>query len=374
MKFDVMSDYETRKGHLVVEVPFRSEQSRQKENHRSHFWVNHAPKLQTKTLPVIRLAGFEIEECNHLHLPFPCARVPYGSRLRTLGQQWGFSPDARMVVPNTLRLFRCLRACGWQVRLFKGPSLRLLKTTVVQKLKNLAAAARFDVMGFGRPACGGVIFMFWSPNPKKPAIALKQRIAGCFWAVLRPIFVSLALVGTGFAGPFEEGHAALSRHDYAAALRHFRTPAAEGDARAQHWLGFMDHYGAGVPQNYAIAAQWYLKAAEQGYALAQADLGLMYGGGKGVPQNYGEALKWFRLAADQGNDVAQYNLGIAFANAFGVLQNYIQAHMWLNLAMANTTEKVMRDEAARNRDLLATKMTSEQIAEAQRLATEWKPK
>jgi len=95
----------------------------------------------------------------------------------------------------------------------------------------------------------------------------------------------------------------------------------------------------------------------------------MYGQGKGGPQNYGEAIKWFRLAADQGNDVAEYNLGIAYANALGVPQNYVQAHMWLNLAVANTTEQVMRDEAAKNSDILAAKMTPEQIAEA----TEWKP-
>jgi uncharacterized protein len=72
----------------------------------------------------------------------------------------------------------------------------------------------------------------------------------------------------------------------------------------------------------------------------------MYGQGKGGPQNYGEAIKSFCLAADQGNDVAEYNLGIAYANALGVHQNYVQAHMWLNLAVANTTEQVMRDEAA----------------------------
>jgi TPR repeat protein len=202
----------------------------------------------------------------------------------------------------------------------------------------------------------------------------KTRIAAGFWTTLRSMFVFLALGGTGFAGQYEDGQAALSRHDYAAAFQHFRTPAEQGDARAQHWLGFFYYYGGGVPQNYALAAKWYLKAAEQGYDFAQADLALMYSAGKGVTQSYADALKWFRLAADHGNAVAQYNLGIAYANGFGVPQNYILAHMWFNLAVANTTEKVTRDEAARNRDILAAKMNPEQLAEAQRLATEWKPK
>ena len=47
--------------------------------------------------------------------------------------------------------------------------------------------------------------------------------------------------------------------------------------------------------------------------------------------------------------------------------------MWFNLAAS----KAKRDEAVifrHNRDRIAEKMTSEQIAEAQRLAKEWKPK
>jgi TPR repeat protein len=196
---------------------------------------------------------------------------------------------------------------------------------------------------------------------------ISRLLTGALIAVT--LHVSIAMAGT-----LEDGETAVQAGNFATALRVFRELADEGNASAQHWLGFMYYYGAGVPQNYTIAAKWYLKAAEQGDFLAQTDLGLMYAGGKGVTQNYGEALKWLRPAADQGYAVAQYNLGIAYANALGVPQNYIQAHMWLNLAVANTTEKVTRSEAARNRDILATKMTPDQIAEAQRLASEWKPK
>ena len=170
--------------------------------------------------------------------------------------------------------------------------------------------------------------------------------------------LALALFGAAMAGPYEDGEAALHRQDYAAALRYFRTSADEGNASAQHWLGFLYYYGAGVPQDYTIAAKWYLKAAEQGYSLAQADLGLMHAAGKGVMQDYGDAIKWLRLAADQGYDVAQFNLGIAYANALGVPQNYILAHMWLNLAVASTKEQVLRDEAAKDRDALADKIDS----------------
>lgn len=50
-------------------------------------------------------------------------------------------------------------------------------------------------------------------------------------------------------------------------------------------------------------------------------------------------------------------------------QDYIQAHMWFNLAGAGGNATALR-----NRDLVAAKMTPAQIAEAQRLAREWKPK
>ncbi len=58
----------------------------------------------------------------------------------------------------------------------------------------------------------------------------------------------------------------------------------------------------------------------------------------------------------------------------GVPQDYVQAHKWYNLATSRFPPGENRDLAVKNRDLVATKMTAAQIAEAQRLAREWKPK
>ena len=49
----------------------------------------------------------------------------------------------------------------------------------------------------------------------------------------------------------------------------------------------------------------------------------------------------------------------------------MQAHMWFNLAGALAGE---RAKSVENRDRVAAKMTPAQIAEAQKLAREWKPK
>ncbi len=127
--------------------------------------------------------------------------------------------------------------------------------------------------------------------------------------------------------------------------------------------------GRGVPQDYAEALKWYRKAAEQGDAKAQYDLGSMYGTGRGVTQDYAEAARWYRKAAEQGNAKAQYHLGSMYGTSRGVPQDYVQAYKWWNLAGAQGNKY-----AIKNRDHVAEKMTPAQIAEAQRLAREWKPK
>jgi TPR repeat protein len=108
--------------------------------------------------------------------------------------------------------------------------------------------------------------------------------------------------------------------------------------------------------------------AEQGSAIPQYNVGAMYENGKGVPQDFAEALKWYRLAAAQGGAGAEYNLGGMYANGKGVERNYIIAHMWFNLAAAQGVQG-----AERNRDGVARQMTAAQVAEAEKLAREWKP-
>ena len=183
----------------------------------------------------------------------------------------------------------------------------------------------------------------------------------------------LLLASPAWAG-FDEGMAAVLRGDYAAALREFLPLAQQGDAGAQTNLGVMYHNGRGVPQDYAEAMKWFRLAAAQGHALAQHNLGFMYTNGQGVPQDYAETMKWYRLAAAQGRAEAQNNLGFMYHNGRGVPQDYVQAHMWYNLAASRLSPGKDRDAAVEYRDIVARKMTPAQLAEAQRLAREWKPK
>jgi uncharacterized protein len=113
---------------------------------------------------------------------------------------------------------------------------------------------------------------------------------------------------------------------------------------------------------------WYRKAADQGIANAQYNLGVFYANGHGVPQDYVEAVKWYRKAADQGFAMAETNLGVMYALGHGVPQDFVLAYMWFNLAAAQGTANPVQ-----GRDLIANHMTPSQIAEAQRLAREWRP-
>jgi len=72
--------------------------------------------------------------------------------------------------------------------------------------------------------------------------------------------------------------------------------------------------------------------------------------------------------AEQGNAGAQTLLGVMYDNGNGVTQNYTKAHMWVNIAASSGFTK-----AGKARDIVATKMTPKQIAEAQKMAAEWKP-
>ena len=168
---------------------------------------------------------------------------------------------------------------------------------------------------------------------------------------------------------YKAGEDAYNRGDFATALREWRPLAEQGDARAQYNLGVLYRKGRGVPQDDVQARQWYEKAAAQGQAKAQYNLGTLYLNGSGVPKDYQQALRWFRMAADQGEALAQTKIGIMYDDGPGVPHDFVQAHKWYNLAATNGDKP-----AAELRDALAKQMTPAQIAEAQQLAREWKPK
>ena len=133
---------------------------------------------------------------------------------------------------------------------------------------------------------------------------------------------------------------------------------------------------AGVPQDDVEAVRWYRRAADRGDANAQTSLGFMYANGRGVPRDFAEAANWYRKAADRGDAAAQYNLGVAYDAGQGVSRDVVQAYKWYSVAGARFPVSAAdnRAQAIKSRDLVAAKMTPAQIAEAQKLASEWAPR
>ncbi|MYD87791.1 MAG: sel1 repeat family protein [Acidobacteria bacterium] len=146
-------------------------------------------------------------------------------------------------------------------------------------------------------------------------------------------------------------------------------PAAEqGDPEAQFHLGSAYQSGTGVPEDDAEAVAWYLRAAEQGYANAQFALGFAYSNGEGVALDNAESLAWFLRAAEQGHDAAQWMLGTTYSWGLrGTPRDDIAAYMWLHLAVSQNDG---HDRSPL--DQLEARMSPAQIAEAQRLAREWR--
>lgn len=182
------------------------------------------------------------------------------------------------------------------------------------------------------------------------------------------VLAALTLPAT--AGPVEEANAAYQRGDYRTAVKLLRPLVDQGNADAQDILAIMYYVGQGLPQNRAEAIRLYRLAAEQGNAHAQDALGFAYQNGVGVHRDVGEAAKWFRKSADQDNLDAQFNLGEMYELGEGVPPD-LRARVYVVHAGCLTWHAGLRDAG---HDRVAQQMSPEQIAEAQKLAREWKPK
>jgi uncharacterized protein len=216
--------------------------------------------------------------------------------------------------------------------------------------------------------------------------------------------------------------------DYTMGMRWMRIAAGKGLPDAQNEIGILYQRGWGAERSDAEAVKWFRLAADQGLVVAQNNLADIYALGLGVPQDFREAFKWYRIAADQSSSYAenvigvayehglyvtqdyaeafrwyrraankiyerpgdtwihspQYNIGAMYASGRGTAQDNVRALMWFTLAAAFGDTKqpgplgiklldTSTSTAPEQRDKLMALMTSAQIAEAERLANEWRP-
>ena len=91
----------------------------------------------------------------------------------------------------------------------------------------------------------------------------------------------------------------------------------------------------------------------------------MYQEGKEVPRKDALTAKWYRRAALAGHPLAQANLARMYATGGGVPKDDVRAQACFSLATRQRHAK-----AAQILDLLANRMTVDELAEAHRLAGE----
>lgn len=159
-------------------------------------------------------------------------------------------------------------------------------------------------------------------------------------ALLALLLMSSSLMAQSLEADMRAAAGAYERKDMATAVRIWKVWAAKGNAEARTLLGAMYWSGEGVPRDHKEAARLYLLAANQGYARAQNNIGFMLGFGEGTPP-----------------------------------PDDVEAYKWLSLAIANYTARNQDrlDQAREDLATLAKRMTSAQIAEAQRRARAFKP-
>lgn len=150
-----------------------------------------------------------------------------------------------------------------------------------------------------------------------------------------------------------------------------RRAAEQGLPEALLACGFIYARGEGVRADPVEAVKYFRRAAELNQAEAIYELGECYLKGNGVAKDITEGVKWTRKAAEQGCAPAQNRLGLCYMKGEGLAKDYLEAYKWFNLASAHGEEQTYDFKV--NLAKVATLMTAEQVAEAQRLARDFRP-
>lgn len=202
-------------------------------------------------------------------------------------------------------------------------------------------------------------------------------LRGLLLPTLAALFVASPLVPGLAVAQLDEGLAAMTRQDFEAARRAFRTAAEAGDARAQYNLGVMHERGLGVTADAGRAADWYVRAAEQGLVQAQHNLGALYLKGEGVERNGIEAARWFGYAAEQGSLAAQINLAEIYLNGLDVGRDPVEAVTWFEIvrrrleAWGDATPEELRSNISERLESIREEVSEEALTRGEEAAEVW---
>lgn len=147
------------------------------------------------------------------------------------------------------------------------------------------------------------------------------------------------------------------------AFQAFLMSAEQGHAKAQFKTGLAYNEGFGTKKDPSAGINWFEKAAEQDIPESQFYLAVAYQQGEIVKKDLVKAAKWLKRAAKQGIPEAQTNLGNFYSKGLGVRQDNELAFAWYSIAALAGNE-----QAESSQQILSTKMSQEELDQAQKLA------
>jgi len=119
-------------------------------------------------------------------------------------------------------------------------------------------------------------------------------------------------------------------------------------------------------------ASRYLRAAQSGDDEAEFYLGALFSAGVGVPRSDQEAFRWFSRAANQGHAHAMLLVAGFYAIGRGVEKNNVEAYKWAYIVNGASRVDEFRDGSSQLMNLLAKRMSPDEIERARNDAGRWR--
>jgi TPR repeat protein len=195
--------------------------------------------------------------------------------------------------------------------------------------------------------------------------------------------LTLLLMSLCFTGcAHTPGDAALRAGHPEDAAMLYKAGAEQGDASAALKLGILLEGGRVKSDDFGSSASWYEWACKLGSNPGCHNIGVSYEYGEnGINKDITKAYTYYMIAAEHGYMQSQYNLASLYSNQYVQSSNDVEGLKWILLAQdgAKKCQNVplcqwILDDRSGHKSKIMSRLTKDQITNAEVLATSWKAK
>lgn len=178
------------------------------------------------------------------------------------------------------------------------------------------------------------------------------------------------------------GDAALRGGHPEAAANLYAKGAELGDAEAALKLGLLISNGTIADTKYGSSLKWYLRACELGSLPGCHNVGVAYQEGTdGLTKEPQKAYEYYMKSAEKGYMQAEYNLASLYSEQLVQPPNDVEGYKWMLLSQ-RAAQKCIKyplcgwivKDPPGHKEKLKSRLTDEQIKQAETLAESWKPR